>query len=126
MGNLTLNISRHECACNCGCGFDTVDIETAKIVQECCNHIADSLGVQKVVLHINSWCRCVEWNIHECGFKDSKHLLGIAVDFWIEGIDPELVYEYLNRKYPGRYGIGKYKTFTHLDTRSNECARWVG
>ena len=36
---------------------------------------------------------------------------------------PEKVYAYLTEKYPGKYGIGKYPTFTHIDTRLNK-ARW--
>ena len=36
---------------------------------------------------------------------------------------PEKVYAYLTEKYPGKYGIGKYPTFTHIDTRPSK-ARW--
>ena len=124
MGDLTLNISRHEVACKCGCGFDTLDLETAKIIQECCDHIAQSMGLQKVVLLINSGCRCFAWNDHVNGSDRSLHLWGRALDFYIKDVDPALVYEHLSRKYAGKYGIGKYKTFTHLDTRSGAQRRW--
>lgn len=138
MGNLSQNIGRSECACGCGCGFDTADIETVRVVQECADHIADSLDVPKVVVHFNSWCRCLAWNDHEDGSEDSAHLEGRAADFWMEWddktlgadvrrkIDPDLVYFYLSRKYPDKYGVGRYKDFTHLDTRSGPARRWVG
>ena len=38
MGDLTSNLSRHEFACECGCGFDTVDFELVTVIQKACNH----------------------------------------------------------------------------------------
>jgi hypothetical protein len=34
-----------------------------------------------------------------------------------------LIYAYLCAKYPNKYGIGSYKSFTHVDTRAIR-ARW--
>lgn len=126
MGNLTPNISRREVACKCGCGFDTLDIETAKIVQDVCDHIANSIGVSRVVLIITSGCRCEKYNVKVGGSEDSQHLYGRALDFYVKGVDPALVYEHISRHYPHSYGIGKYKSFTHLDTKSGGSRRWVG
>lgn len=42
----------------------------------------------------------------------SAHLLGLAVDFWVDGIKPKDV-QHLLRNHP--YGMGRGKTFTHLD-----------
>ena len=116
MGDLTRNISRWEVACKCGCGFDTVDFATATIVQETCDRIAHNTDQTSVVLHVNSCCRCEKHNEDEGGADDSKHLSGRAIDFWIEGIDPELVYNHLNSRFPCSYGIGNYEDFTHFDT----------
>ena len=124
MGDLSRNISRYEIACNCGCGFDTIDIKTVQVIQACADHIAESKGIDKVIVHFNSGCRCFAWNDHEDGSEDSQHLYGRAVDFWIDDVDPALVYEYLNRKYRGMYGIGNHKNFTHFDSRSGDNARW--
>lgn len=123
MGDLTKNISRHELACNCGCGFDTGDIETVLAVQDACDHFAKVLGIEKVTLDINSGARCFVWNEHEKGSKYSKHLDGRAIDHRIREVSVKELHEYYMVKYPGKYGIGKYRTFVHLDTRK-DMARW--
>ena len=107
---------RSEFACNCGCGFDTVDVETLWVLEELRRWFGKPV-------HINSGCRCQEYNIYVNGSKHSKHVLGQAADIYVEGIDPKFVYEYLDKLYPGKYGVGKYTTFTHFDPRE-ELARW--
>ena len=129
MGDLTKNISRRELACHCGCGFDSMDFETINVVQDCCDHFSAIIG-RRVVLHITSAARCCKYNRKPVseggpGSNDrSQHPLARPIDFWISGVWPSEIYEYLDKKYPDRYGIGKYKSFTHLDTRSNGPARW--
>jgi len=130
MGDLTKNISRHELACSCGCGFDSMDWETIEVVQDCCDHFADQMGVDKVVLDITSASRCYEYNRLPLinggpGSNDrSQHPRARAIDFQIRGVLPADVYAYLVAKYPDRYGFGKYNSFTHIDTRSGAAARW--
>lgn len=120
---LTKNIWRKEVACKCGCGFDTIDFETIQVVQECCNHFAAQIGVDKVSLHVNSAARCKDHNKAIGGSPKSQHVYGRAMDIVIDGIKPADVYEYLVTTYPDRYGIGNYASFTHIDTRSG-VARW--
>jgi len=123
MGDLTPNISRHEIACNCGCGFDSLDLETADRVQEACDYFSAVLG-KKCILDINSGCRCFAWNDHEGGSDNSQHLSARAIDHKIREITiDELAGFYLSR-FPGKYGIGVYKTFVHFDSRTNGPARW--
>ncbi len=130
MGNLTKNISRHELACSCGCGLDSMDWETINVVQECCDYAASVLHVDKVVLYITSASRCYKYNrvpVEDGGpgsSDASQHPKCRAIDFEIAGVGPAHIYTYLDQKYPGKYGIGRYKTFTHLDTRTNGPARW--
>ena len=109
-------ITREDFACKCGCGFDTFDFETRAVLQE-----AERWFGKPV--HMNSGCRCEEHNRDEGGVPNSQHLLGRAADFYIEGIDASMVYDYLDKLYPDRFGVGKYTTFTHVDTRANR-ARW--
>ncbi|WP_417842012.1 D-Ala-D-Ala carboxypeptidase family metallohydrolase [Terasakiella sp.] len=114
---LSPNFYRHEFACNCGCGFDTVDAELVVVVQD----IRDHFGVP---VSFNSACRCPAHNAAEGGAEHSLHLYARAADVVVKGVMPSKVHEYLIAKYPDRYGIGKYRTFTHIDTRTNGPARW--
>jgi uncharacterized protein YcbK (DUF882 family) len=125
MGNLTKNISRHELACSCGCGLDSMDWETIEVVQECCDHFARQRGADKVVLTITSAARCFEHNRKIWSTDASQHPRARAIDFVIHGVSPADVFAYLVTKYPDRYGIGSATNFTHLDTRSGKKARWT-
>lgn len=130
MGDLTKNISRHELACSCGCGANSMDYETIMVVQESCDHFAKQLGIDKVVLSISSAHRCFKYNRLPIsqggpGSNDaSQHPFARAIDYTIKGVSPAKVYAYLDNKYPTRYGMGKYKFFTHFDARSYGPARW--
>ena len=117
MGDLTKNLSRHEFACKCGCGFDTMDWETVTLVQALCDRFNT-----KVLVH--SGCRCTTYNRKVGGAKDSQHIKGRAMDISLEGVSPETVYEYLDRWNKDNLGLGLYKTFVHVDTRSSGKARW--
>lgn len=138
MGDLTKNISRNELRCkgtNCdgkgnNCGSDTLDWETIQVVQECCDHFAQILHQPKVVCIITSAARCLVHNIRSVkdggagSTRNSQHPLFRAIDFVITGVSPKDVYAYLDKKYPNKYGIGSYETFTHFDSRTNGPARW--
>jgi zinc D-Ala-D-Ala carboxypeptidase len=120
MGDLTKNISRKEIECQCGCGLDTMDYETAAVWQEARDHF-------NAPLHINdrnhSGARCLTHN-REIGSSDSsQHPRCRAIDGEIEGVTPKELYDYFDLKYPDRYGIGLYSWGVHLDTRK-EKARW--
>ncbi len=109
--------SRAEFACKCGCGYDTVDAELLSVLVQ-----------QRLYwgrpLYINSGCRCAKHNKKSGGSKKSLHLLGRAADFWIEGVAADAVADRLEARYPRKFGIGRYKGRTHLDTRSGPKARW--
>lgn len=124
MGDITKNISRHELACNCGCGSDSMDWETINIVQESADHFAEVLGVEKVTVRISSAHRCFEYNRFIGSNDQSQHPQARAVDYTIDGVSPGDLYAYLVTKYPDKYGIGKYNSFTHFDSRSDGPARW--
>lgn len=115
---LSKNITREECACKCGCGFQTADIETVQVIQEACDYFEKKLSVPKVTAIFNSWCRCAAHNASSGGAKSSKHLEGIATDWFIREVTPKELYVYLCEKYPGKYGIGLYPGRIHFDCRS--------
>jgi uncharacterized protein YcbK (DUF882 family) len=109
---------RHEFACRCGCGFDTIDAELLRILLQTRNHF-------KAPVKITSGCRCQAYNATlPDSSPTSKHTQGRAADIRVQNHSPAQVYTYLIQRYPGRYGIGKYNTFTHLDTRSGPPKRW--
>ena len=81
---------------------------------------------------INSACRCVEHNevvqvdanTNYLPYSSkSKHVHGIAADIVVSGVNSDDVYLFLTHTYQGKYGIGGYNSFTHIDVRSTK-ARW--
>ena len=107
---------RYEFACKCGCGFDTVDVELLHVLET----LKKELGG---VVKINSGCRCSAHNKVVGGKDDSQHLCSKGADIVVSGLNPSVVFDYLVLRFPGQYGIGKYKTFTHIDVRE-KMARW--
>ena len=133
MGKLNEYFDRSEFRCkgkHCGddggnCGFATVDTELLKVLTDVREHFGKPVK-------INSGCRCFKHNEevqkahnpnYVPGSSRSKHMQGIASDIVVTGVSPDEVADYLESKYPDKYGIGRYNTFTHIDVRSNK-ARW--
>lgn len=56
------------------------------------------------------------------GAKFSQHMEGKAADIVVVGVKPEVVATFCERTF-ATGGVGRYKTFTHIDTRPNR-ARW--
>ena len=108
---------RGEFVCPCGCGFDTVDAELLKILKDV------RVFFDKPVV-IYSGCRCIVHNTKVDGAFDSQHLRGRAADFIVVDVPVKDVQRYVLDKYPDRYGIGTYQTFTHIDSRTVGPARW--
>lgn len=107
---------RTEFACNCSCGFDTVDVDTLAILEAVRTHFG------KPVI-INSGCRCPDYNAKVGGAPNSQHTLGRAADIRVQGVEPSDVYDWLAANFPTA-SLGRYATFTHVDTRSHGPARW--
>jgi len=120
MGDLSRYFSRSEWECFCGCGGDTVDSELVFVLEG----LRMFFGGATVTITPKGGFRCRHQNTLSEGAEDSQHLTGRAADIKVDGIHPKQVYEYLVNMYPGQYGIGLYKTFVHIDTRSNGPARW--
>lgn len=72
--------------------------------------VRDHFGVP---VGVNSAYRTREHNASVGGADESKHLLGMAADIVVSGVEPEEVYDYLENYDPG--GLGLYDTFTHVD-----------
>ena len=105
-----------EFLCKCGCGYGRVDDSLLVVLDDVRGHF----GKPTVVV---SGFRCKKHNTAVGGAQYSKHMLGIAADIKVRGVEPIEVYGYLTEKYPNKFGIGLYKTWVHVDTRSSK-ARW--
>jgi uncharacterized protein YcbK (DUF882 family) len=70
---------------------------------------------------ITSGCRCEAYNRQVGGAADSQHKKSRAADIKVKGVDPSAVYEWVDGWHTG--GAGRYRTFTHIDSRNNP-ARW--
>ena len=80
---------------------------------------------------INSMCRCTKHN-RAVGSKTdmSRHVCDNdafepdAADIVVKGVDPLEVYKFVVQlPYANLLGVGKYNSFTHIDTRGYK-ARW--
>ena len=110
------HFDREEFACGCNCGFATVDVELIEVLE-------NLREVYNVPIKINSGCRCAKHNKAVGGEDGSKHMQGIAVDIVVSGVSPAKVHQYLVGKYPGKYGLGLYTSWNHVDVRGKQ-ARW--
>lgn len=117
-GQLSTNFKRSEFACQCRCGFDTVDAELIAVLEKL------RLALRNHPIKITSGCRCKKHNDDVGGSVSSYHMSGKAADIVVDGIDADDVADCLEDLYPDRYGIGRYQGRTHIDVRSTTRARW--
>lgn len=117
MRKVARNFYREEFACKCGCLFSAVDTELLDILVT----IREMFG-KKVM--ITSGCRCNEYNTEIGGHPNSYHTRGMAVDFVVEGVSPDVVQRLVEQTFPNQYGLGKANTFTHIDVRDRK-SRWT-
>jgi len=116
---LSVNFDRKEFACKCGCGFDTVDSELLRLLENVRNYFNKPV-------HITSACRCDEHNEKVGGKPNSQHKLGRAADIIVNGIEPDEVARFAESIMKSG-GVGRYSTFTHLDTRTGDyISGWSG
>lgn len=113
---LSKHFKRKEFACQCGCGFDTVDALLIAVLEDIRKHF----GQYVIIL---SGCRCKRHNQDVGGREFSFHLKAKAADFCVAHVPAPLVYSYLDQKYPHTFGLGRYEDRVHLDVRQ-EKARW--
>ena len=110
------HFSRSEFACQCGCGYDTVD----SVLLEALEALRRAFGEP---ITVTSGCRCKAHNEAVGGSKNSQHTLGRAADIQVKNISPADVQDMAEDL---GLSVGRYKTFTHVDTRTGVPARWRG
>jgi len=107
------NSREFECSCTC-CESVTIDLDHVNRLQK----LRDDLGV---AITINSGHRCAEHNATVGGVDDSQHVVGTATDIVAQDMSPNEVADACE----GFNGLGRYDTFTHVDSReSDHKARW--
>ncbi len=114
---LSPHFTRKEFACKCGCGYDRISMVLVGKLENIRTHFGRPVT-------INSGCRCKKHNAAVGGESASRHLTGDAADITVEGVPPSKVADYAEKINPSG-GVGRYKTFTHIDTRGRK-ARWHG
>lgn len=113
---LSKHFSEEEFTCKCGCGYFVPCQELVDILEEL-------REVYNVPITINSGCRCEKHNKLVGGEEKSQHLLGTAADIVVRGVSPFKTFQYLDSKYKGKYGIGLYSNWVHIDVRKQQ-SRW--
>ena len=112
---LTEHFNSDEFACQCGCGYDDIDMNLVEKLEELRNAVDEPLI-------ITSGCRCPEHNAEVGGVSNSQHVYGKAAD--VELPDGYTVDEFADLAEDiGFDGIGKYDWGIHVDVRGYD-ARW--
>jgi uncharacterized protein YcbK (DUF882 family) len=128
MGDLSTHFSSSEFACKCGLrGLKPADgycggksWVSAELVQKL-EELRAAIGNRPIL--ITSGCRCQLYNRYVGGASASQHLMGTAADVTVKGMAPSEVAKAADKLDFG--GVGRYKTFTHVDVRPGK-ARWRG
>ncbi len=128
MIQLSKNLYREEFNCQCGkCDQEAVDSELVTVLQWITEYFSSVLATD-LKIKITSGNRCKQHNAKEGGSKRSKHLFSLAADWYLYRtdsgepvrIDMRRVYDFIDKKYAGRYGIAYYhnngRNRIHLDT----------
>ena len=115
--------SKNEFRCHCGGRYcNGFPVEPNLKLAHLLDQIREHFG--KPVI-ITSPIRCPQHNAIVGGVSNSQHLYGNAADIQVQGVAPSVVADYVETLMPTWGGIGRYKTFTHVDVRPNR-SRWYG
>ena len=82
------HFNKSEFACKCGCGFDNINLDLVKLLEQIRSHFGDN------PLYITSGCRCASHNKAVGGVQGSRHVLGKASDIYIEGVSTRDLLDY--------------------------------
>lgn len=111
---LSAHFNSKEWECRCGCPEVLIDLD----------HVARLEEIRAVIgkpFKITSGYRCPSYNRKIGGAKKSQHMEGVATDIQIGGVTPKELADVADAM--GFGGVGRYRTFTHLDSRKRK-ARW--
>lgn len=115
---LSKNFRVKEFACKDGSDPVFISAELVELLQKIRDHFERPVT-------ITSGFRTAKHNKAEKGATYSQHLYGTAADIKVSGVKPADVAAYAETLLPNSGGIGRYKTFTHVDVRPTK-SRWNG
>lgn len=102
---------------------ESPDVERNIIkIAQALEEVREFLGNKPMRIH--SWYRPPRINRAVGGASHSRHILGDAVDFSIQGENPLAIYDKLDEWWGSRGGLGKSSQFTHIDLRGTR-SRWT-
>lgn len=107
----TKNFNINEFASKDGGGLPKGGMDSTLLTK--LEQLRHKLGDKAIV--INSGYRTASHNKAVGGASQSQHLYGKAADIVVRGVLPSKVYTTADKMFNG---VGKYNTFTHVDTRS--------
>lgn len=121
---LSENFDDSEFKCKC-CGKLPEGGINPKLI-ELLQALRDKLG-KSITITPHGGYRCEHQNKLSGGAIRSQHLLGNAADIKVAGMSAHEVHDYIASHFNQRAkGLGKYPTFTHVDVRDGNHARWNG
>ena len=82
------HFQKSEFACKCGCGYDAINYNLVSLLEDIRAHFGGN------PLIVTSGCRCATHNANVGGVQGSRHVLGKAADFYINGINKNSVLNY--------------------------------
>jgi len=121
---LTPNFRLKEFHSKDGADMPVAVYDNIKLLAEELQKIRD---VNELPITINSGYRSPQHNADIGGASNSYHMKGMAADFNIKGVSPNVVREIIeyqiNLGKVKQGGVGSYANFTHYDIRGSK-ARW--
>lgn len=115
---ITPHIHLREVECRCGrCPVTRIDHDHLRRIEA----LRRVLGGAAVI--VTSGYRCAAHNAAVGGHPSSEHMAGLATDVVVRGVAPDAVADVAEGLTDGFGGIGRYDTFTHLDSRMR-LSRW--
>lgn len=125
MEMLSPHFSLDECKCRCGCGLCNVTPQLLDLAEKV-------RSILQTPMIVTSVCRCREHNAKVGGSPRSKHLSGLAMDFYCKRLSPQAVYDAVVRAWENGElselgGVGVYDWGIHIDTEKapdGHLRRW--
>lgn len=106
-----------------GCSSDAVFIDENLL--ELLEKIRDHFG-KPVIITTHGGYRDAAQNKVSGGSTYSQHMYGRAADIKITSVSPEKVADYARELMPTSGGVGRYRTFTHVDVKPGRARNWRG